>query len=293
MKLSEAIVAFLRQMRDVRLASPHTVDAYRRDLKSFIALSGEMPLSSVERRHVQDWLVAQHAEGRAPASLARRLSALRSLFDTAVRSGWCTVNPADGMKPPKRSERLPRTLPPEQTALLMQAGDAVSERRDAALLGVMYGCGLRVSEAVGLNLVDVDMHMAELRVHGKGGKERISPMAEGVCKLISDFLDERLGHADADEQALFLNRDGGRLSPRSVQRMLKKRALASGADSAVTPHRLRHSFATHLLSGGVDLRAIQELLGHASLSTTERYTHLDIDKLTGIYDQAHPRARKH
>ncbi|MDQ6973140.1 MAG: site-specific integrase, partial [Mariprofundaceae bacterium] len=119
MKLSEAIVAFLRQMRDVRLASPHTVDAYRRDLKSFIALSGEMALSSVERRHVQDWLVAQHAEGRAPASLARRLSALRSLFDTAVRSGWCTANPADGMKPPKRSQRLPRTLPPEQTALLM------------------------------------------------------------------------------------------------------------------------------------------------------------------------------
>lgn len=292
MQLSEAIVAFLRQMRDVRLASPHTVDAYRRDLKSFIAQSGEMPLCEVQRRHVQDWMVAQHVAGRAPASLARRLSALRSMFEAAVRAGWCTINPTDGMTPPKLPKRLPRTLSAEQTALLMQPTDAVSDLRDAALLAVMYGCGLRVSEAVGLNLVDVDMQSAELRVHGKGGKDRISPMAEGVCRLLGEYLERRLANADMHEQALFLNRTGGRLSPRSVQRMLKQRALATGADTAVTPHRLRHSFATHLLAGGVDMRAIQELLGHASLSTTERYTHLDIDKLTGIYDSTHPRARK-
>jgi len=292
MQLSEAIVAFLKQMRDVRLASPHTVDAYRRDLKNFIAQSGEMPLCDVQRRHVQDWMVAQHVAGRAPASLARRLSALRSMFDAAVRAGWCVINPTDGMTPPKLPKRLPRTLPAEQTALLMQPTDAVSDLRDAALLAVMYGCGLRVSEAVGLDLVDIDMQSAEIRVHGKGGKERISPMAEGVCRLVSDYLELRHANADMHEQALFLNRTGSRLSPRSVQRMLKQRALATGADTTVTPHRLRHSFATHLLAGGVDMRAIQELLGHASLSTTERYTHLDIDKLTGIYDSAHPRARK-
>jgi len=292
MRLSEAIVAFLRQMRDVRLASPHTVDAYRRDLKNFIARIGEMPLADVQRSHVQDWLVAQHAEGRSPASLARRLSALRSMFETAVRAGWCEANPTDGMSPPKKSRRLPRTLPAEQTAMLLQTTDAASELRDAALLAVMYGCGLRVSEAVGLDVVDVDMPSAELRVHGKGGKERIAPMAEGVCRLLGEYLEQRLSNPDLHEQAMFLNRTGGRLTTRSVQRMLKARALATGADPAVTPHRLRHSFATHLLAGGVDLRAIQELLGHASLSTTERYTHLDIDKLTGIYDATHPRARK-
>lgn len=293
MKLSEAIVAFLRQMRDVRLASAHTVDAYRRDLKSFIALTGEMPLADVRRSHVQDWLVAQHAAGRAPASLARRLSALRSMFDAAVRACWCEANPTDGMTPPKKARRLPRTLSPEQTTLLLHPTDAASELRDAALLAVMYGCGLRVSEAVGLDLADIDMPSAELRVRGKGGKERISPMAEGVGRLLGDYLQERLANPDMHVQALFLNRCGGRLTARSVQRMLKTRALATGADAAVTPHRLRHSFATHLLAGGVDLRAIQELLGHASLSTTERYTHLDIDKLTVIYDAAHPRARKH
>jgi len=292
MKLSEAIVAFLRQMRDVRLASPHTVDAYRRDLKSFIAQCGEMPLQDVQRRHVQDWMVAQHTAGRAPASLARRLSALRSMFNAAVHANWCVLNPVDGMTPPKQSRRLPRNLPPEQTALLMQPTDAASKLRDMALLAVLYGCGLRVSEAVGLNLDEIDMQSAELRVHGKGGKERIAPMADGVCRLLGEYLELRLTHADKQEQALFLNRLGQRLSARSVQRMLKKRALATGADTTVTPHRLRHSFATHLLAGGVDLRTIQELLGHASLSTTERYTHLDIDRLSGIYDASHPRARK-
>jgi integrase/recombinase XerC len=292
-QLSEAIVAFLRQMRDVRLASPHTVDAYRRDVKSFIAQCGEMSLCDVQRRHVQDWLVSQHVAGRAPASLTRRLSALRSMFDTALRAGWCTANPTDGMTPPKQSKRLPRTLSAEQTSLLMQSTDAASELRDMALLAVMYGCGLRVSEAVGLDMADVDMQSAEMRVHGKGGKERIAPMAEGVCRLLGEYLEQRLAHADIHAQALFLNRSGGRLTARSVQRMLKQRALATGADTAVTPHRLRHSFATHLLAGGVDLRAIQELLGHASLSTTERYTHLDIDRLSGIYDAAHPRAKKH
>jgi len=253
---------------------------------------GDIPLAAISRRKAQDWLVASHAAGLAPATLARRLSALRGFLDTAVRMGWCSMNAADGLAAPKQSKRLPRTLPPEQTSLLLQSTDAASESRDLALLAVMYGCGLRVSEAVGLNLADVDMGEAEMRVCGKGGKERVSPIPDGAHTLLSDYLGLRLAHADIRQQALFLNRLGGRLSTRGVQRMLKKRALATGADVSVTPHRLRHSFATHLLVGGVDLRAIQELLGHASLSTTERYTHLDIGKLAEIYDKAHPRARK-
>lgn len=292
MQLSEAISEYLRQLRDIRLASHHTVAAYRRDLKRFLAHCGDIPLSTISRRQVQDWLVAAHASGLAPASLARRLSALRSFLDTAVRMNWCAENAADGIAPPKQAKRLPRTLPPEQTTLLLQPTHAESESRDLALLAVMYGCGLRVSEVAGLNLADIDMGEAEMRVRGKGGKERVAPIPDGARTLLSNYLDQRMGHADINQQALFLNRSGNRLSVRGIQRMLKKRALATGADVSVTPHRLRHSFATDLLVGGVDLRAIQELLGHASLSTTERYTHLDINKLTGIYDKAHPRARK-
>lgn len=290
--LSEAIAEYLDRLADVRLASPHTVAAYRRDLHAFLAHCGDMPLARLERRHAQDWLVASHAAGLAPASLARRLSALRSFLDAAVRAGSCAQNAADGIAPPKQSSRLPRALPPEQTALLLQSTGAVMECRDLALLAVMYGCGLRVSEVVGLDLADVDMGAAELRVRGKGGKERVTPVPEGARQLLSIHLERRLAHVDAERQAMFLNRLGGRLSARGVQRMLKRRALATGADVSATPHRLRHSFATHLLAGGVDLRAIQELLGHASLSTTERYTHLDIGKLTEIYDATHPKARK-
>ncbi len=293
MQLSEAISEYLRQLRDIRLASRHTVLAYQRDLERFLVCCGDVPLSTIHRRQVQDWLVAAHASGLAPASLARRLSALRSFLDTAVRMNWCAENAADGIVPPKQAKRLPRTLPPEQTTLLLQPTHAESESRDLALLAVMYGCGLRVSEVAGMNLADIDMGEAEMRVRGKGGKERVIPIPDGARTLLSNYLDQRMGHADINQQALFLNRSGGRLSVRGIQRMLKKRALATGADVSVTPHRLRHSFATDLLVGGVDLRAIQELLGHASLSTTERYTHLDINKLTGIYDKAHPRARKH
>lgn len=291
MLFSGALDAFLTELRDVRRASPHTVDAYRRDLMRFLAACGDLPLADFGRGHVQDWLVAQHAEGLAAGTLARRLSALRGMFDAAVRHGWCAENPADGVSPPRQPRRLPRTLPPEQTQMLMRPGGNETNARDTALLAVMYGCGLRVSEAVGLDVADVDLRSFELRVHGKGGKTRIVPLAEGVARLLAGHL-RRRQEAEPDSGAVFLNRRGGRLSARSVQRMLKKRALAAGADTVVTPHRLRHSFATHLLAGGVDLRAIQELLGHASLATTERYTHLDIDKLTGIYDAAHPRARK-
>jgi integrase/recombinase XerC len=155
----------------------------------------------------------------------------------------------------------------------------------------LYGCGLRVSEVVGLNFDDVDLQALELRVFGKGRKERVVPVPERAGHLLRNYLSERQ-QISGNEKAVFLNKYHRRLSVRSVQRMLKERALETGVDVSVTPHRLRHSFATHLLAGGVDLRAIQELLGHASLATTERYTHLDIAKLTEVYDDAHPRAKR-
>jgi len=289
--LKAAIDRFLEQLADVRLASHHTIDSYRRDLTNFLKHCGDIELQQISRGQVQDWLVAAHARGLAPATLARRLSALSSFLDMAVEAGWCPVNVAAGMRPPKQPKRLPRNLPPEQTSQLLRATEMQNEARDLALLGVMYGCGLRVSETVGLNLNDVDLHACELRVFGKGRKERIVPIPAGVVALLRQYIEERPAQS-GDEQAVFLNRRGGRLTARSVQRMLKKRALETGADTSVTPHRLRHSFATHLLAGGVDLRAIQELLGHASLSTTERYTHLDIARLTEVYDSAHPRAKR-
>ncbi len=290
MTLAQAIDSFLRELADVRLASAHTVAAYRRDLLDFLRSSGLENLGDVRRQHVQNWLVKGHAEGLAASTLARRLSALSSFFDAAVRAGWCRSNVAAGVRPPKRPRSLPRTLPPEQTQALMQSAGGACEARDLALIAVMYGCGLRVSELVGLNLEDVDLQGRELRVFGKGRKERIVPLPEGAARLLAEYLALRI--ADASQRAVFLNRRGGRLTTRSVQRILKSRANQTGADLSVTPHRLRHSFATHLLAGGVDLRAIQELLGHASLGTTERYTHLDIARLTEVYDAAHPRANR-
>ncbi|TLS68572.1 tyrosine recombinase XerC [Mariprofundus erugo] len=287
---TEAVAAYLHEMTHVRLASTHTIAAYRRDLASFGKSCGPIGVDRINRAQIQDWLVSGHAAGLSAATLARRLSALSGFLDFAVTGGLCAANAAAGIRPPKKPARLPRTLPPEQTAALLQPEDGHHEQRDLALLAVMYGAGLRVSETVGLDLDAINLSSCELRVFGKGRKERMVPLPKGAAELLGHWLDERLLGPVRDPQAVFLNRFGERLSARSVQRMLKARALASGADTSVTPHRLRHSFATHLLAGGVDLRAIQELLGHASLGTTERYTHLDIARLTEVYDQTHPRA---
>lgn len=289
--LQQTVERFLGELADVRLASNHTVAAYRRDLSRFAAHCGDIPLAGVTRTQVQDWLVDGHAAGLKATTLARRLSALSSMFDAAVQAGLCRANVAAGVRPPKRPKRLPGTMPAEQTAALLKETGRTSEARNLALLAVMYGCGLRVSEVTGLNLNDVDLRAMELRVLGKGRKMRIVPLPETAARLLQQYIAER-GRLPGEEQAVFLNRSGKRLTTRSVQRMLKQRALLAGADMSVTPHRLRHSFATHLLAGGVDLRAIQELLGHASLATTERYTHLDIARLTEVYDDAHPRARR-
>ncbi|MDQ6992270.1 MAG: tyrosine recombinase XerC [Mariprofundus sp.] len=286
----QSVAAYLKELADVRLASHHTVAAYKRDLSAFGLHCKYLPLSQITRVHAQDWLVEGHAAKLAASTLARRLSALKGLLDYAVKTAICPLNVAATLRPPKQPARLPRTLPPEQTMALLQPTEAVYDQRDLALLAVMYGGGLRVSEAVGLNLFDIDLPSCELRVLGKGNKQRVVPLPQLAADLLSDWLDARQLGLVKDEQAVFLNRFGDRLSARSVQRMIKQRALLSGTDLSVTPHRLRHSFATHLLAGGVDLRAIQELLGHASLATTERYTHLDIVKLTEVYDKTHPRA---
>jgi len=291
--LSDTLARFLTLLRDVQQASPHTVAAYQRDIRQLISHQGDLPLASLKREHVEQWMIDAYGAGRSAATIARRLAAVRSMLDSAVQQGWCIANIAISIRPPKQSARLPRTLPPEQTARLTTERAAGEHdcwaARDAALIAVLYGCGLRVAECVGLNMDDINRQALELRVLGKGNKERIVPIAEGAWTIIDQWIEAR---PHAAQTALFLNQRGTRLGIRSVQRILKQRALECGADVSVTPHRLRHSFASHLLAGGVDLRAIQELLGHASLSTTERYAHLDINQITRIYDATHPRAHK-
>ncbi|PIQ34502.1 MAG: tyrosine recombinase [Zetaproteobacteria bacterium CG_4_9_14_3_um_filter_49_83] len=291
MKLSLLADKFLKQLEQVRMASQHTVSNYRRDILQLIEHAGKhVTLGELQRQHLQDWMVDGYAAGLSPATLARRLSAVRSMFEYARDQRWSDKNIADGMKPPKQAKRLPRSLPPEQTALLMQPSESRSEERDAMLVAMMYGCGLRVSEVVSLNIVDISLAAAEVRVLGKGRKERIVPIPSTVMQMLRNWFSES---QPGDLLApVFRNRFGSRLTTRSVQRMLKKRALELGADTSTTPHTLRHSFATHLLVGGMDLRAVQELLGHSSLATTERYTHLDMNVLTRDYDAAHPRARR-
>jgi len=285
--LSYAIDRYLRDLADVQLASKYTVASYRGDLEQFRQSQvTDVLLQNIQSVDIQNWLVASHSKGLSPATLARRLSAVRSFFSACVRMKMCDVNVADGIRVPKQKKYLPRVLPVEQAVVLLKTTTARSDVRDTALMAVLYGCGLRVSELVGLNICDVDLTAHELRVLGKGNKQRLVPIVTSVCLLLSEYMEQR----QAVGEAMFLNARSGRLTTRSVQRILKNRALALGVDISVSPHALRHSFATHLLIGGADLRAIQELLGHSSLAATERYTHLNIERIKEIYDEAHPRA---
>lgn len=256
--------------------------------------SNQLLITHISREMVQDWLVDGHSQGLAPATLARRLSALKSLFAFALRQKLCAENPAAGIRAPKLGKRLPKTLPQHQTQALLETTNRKFDARELALLAFLYGCGLRVSEVVGVNLNDLSLNfrqkIGEVRVLGKGNKERIVPLPEVAVELIESWLKAR-GNLLPKEDALFLNKFGKRLSVRSVQRMLKSRALETGADMSITPHKLRHSFATDMLSGGANLRTIQQFLGHASLATTEHYTHVTLPQLQQTYADTHPRAK--
>lgn len=298
----QACQAFADELKQVRLASSHTIDSYQRDLKLFLAFATRqtkqhqttLALADINRELIQDWLVSGHSQGLAPTTLARRLSSLKSLFAFAVRQKLCADNPAAGIRAPKLGKRLPKTLPQQQTQALLKNTNRTFDERELALLALLYGCGLRVSEVVGVNLSDLSINfksrVGEVRVLGKGNKERIVPLPEQAVLLIASWLNVR-GNFLPREDALFVNRFGKRLSVRSVQRMLKSRAMETGADLSITPHKLRHSFATDMLAGGANLRTIQQFLGHASLATTEHYTHVTLPQLQQTYAKAHPRAK--
>ena len=284
-----------------RRASAHTRKAYRIDLAQYaahLAAAGQGIVPSSPAL-VRGFLAAAAAEASA-TSLARKLSAIRSLYRFLVREGLAPGNPARVVASPKRPKRLPEVLPEDEVAALVEAPQLAEPLalRDRAFLELLYASGLRVAELVGLDLAELDLAQGLVRVLGKRRKERIVPVGGPAREALARYLDEARpvlaagrDHAAARD-AFFLNYRGGRLSARSVARRLSRWVLASGLPRHVHPHVLRHCFATHLLGNGADLRGIQELLGHASLSTTQRYTHVDWKRLAAVYDAAHPRARK-
>ncbi len=292
------VIGFLRHLEVVRAATPHTLSAYAGDLRAFSAYLKQQGtgLLAATHLHVRGFLGVQ-AVDHAATSRARRLAALKAFYGYLVRRKVLELNPAGRTKTPKLPQRLPRAVPIDETFALMDAPDLdrVLGLRDKAILEVLYGGGLRVSELTGLNLESVDRSNGVVRVLGKGNKERLCPLNPTALEAIDLWIARRGEllarlHKGQDRVALFLNHRGGRLTTRSVGRHLDAYVAKLGLERKLSPHALRHSFATHLLAGGADIRVIQELLGHASLSTTQRYTHVGFEQLQQVYDKAHPRA---
>ncbi len=305
-ELGERIERFADYLEHERRSSKHTVLAYRRDLTGLLEflrgrLEREPLLSDVSRLTLRGWL-GTVGENLAPASIARKLSSVRALFVFLGRSGDSRENPAALLQSPKLSRNLPLVLRPEAAAEVLEVtlesplGTEVEKLRDRALLELLYGSGLRVSELCALDLEAIDARGAEVRVLGKGRKERIVPLSGKALEALNAYLPRRseLRHpktGDFDAKALLLTRRGKRLGVRRVQALVQRYGALGAGRPDLHPHALRHSCATHLLEGGADLRVIQELLGHSSLSTTQRYTHVSLDQLLTVYDKAHPLAR--
>ncbi len=290
--LVEQFAEYLRATRD---ASPHTLKGYLGDLAQFCEyLEGRrIALERVDPLAVRGFLASVHARTKA-TTRARKLASVRAFFAFLYKRGIVAQNPARLVTSPKKPKSLPKVVPVDDVLALLEAPSCadVLGLRDRAVLEVLYGGGVRVSELCGLSIGDWDRQANVIRVLGKGRKERIVPLGRKARAALDAWLARRDERASrGDERALFVNQRGGRLGVRSIGRLIDKHALACALDRHVHPHALRHSFATHLLDGGADLRAIQELLGHASLSTTQGYTAVSWDRLQAVYDKAHPRAR--
>ena len=296
--MEELIVRFGKHLSVERNLSEHTLRAYLQDLEAFrvflregLKWEGEGLVGRVDNLVLRHYLALLHKKNRK-STIGRKLAALRTFFRFLVREGIIDHNPGDLVATPRQEKYLPKTLSVDEAYALMENGRSLDllALRDRAIVELFYSCGLRVGELTSLNVGGVDLRAAVVRVVGKGRKERLVPVGRKAREALNAYLDAR-GNP-GDEEALFLNHRGGRLTPRSVERNLKKQLLQAGILKDATPHALRHSFATHLLDGGADLRAIQELLGHASLSTTQKYTQVSVDHLMNVYDKAHPRSRK-
>jgi integrase/recombinase XerC len=314
--MQSCIQAFLDFLKAERNASVNTIAAYSRDLSEFAAMLGPgRDIQAVTSREARAWLGSLVKKGAGRATVARKLAALRSLFRFLAREGLVAKNPVSTLHSIKLDKALPAYLSVDEAFRLVETGDGGGFRalRDRAILELLYSAGLRVSELCGLDLGSICLSPEMARVRGKGNKERVTPFGEKAAAAIRAYLPARLAlmerlrgrlqgppglmssHAgmtacQGEGEALFISQRGARLTPRSIERLVERRRLETGINTPVTPHTFRHSMATHLLERGADLRSIQEMLGHASLATTERYTHLDIARLTELYQKAHPRA---
>jgi len=306
----EWLARFRRYLASERRLSAHTDVGYARDLNALMKFSDRMGLadwSALDSQHVRTFAAHSHAAGLSPRSIQRRLSAVRSFYEFllreapgecargkhARRSGRVLANPALEVRAPKAARRLPQTLDADQMARLLEipAGGALTAR-DRALMELLYSSGLRLAELVSLDLADIDLKDRTVRVLGKGRKSRIVPVGRLALAALRAWLKERAALAPATEAALFVGRGGRRLGPRAIQSRVDYWAKRQGLGVHVHPHLFRHSFASHLLESGGELRGVQELLGHADISSTQIYTHLDFQHLARIYDAAHPRARR-
>jgi integrase/recombinase XerC len=292
------IDAFLTELTAARGVSPHTSRAYRADLAEFAAFCARHAIEdprAITSRTLRAFLAALEERSLSRASVQRKLSAVRSWLRFLLRRGEIEANPAAALRQRRASRRLPSVLSEAEIATLLAAPDPGSPigRRDRALLEVLYSAGTRASETVGLDKRDLDLRRGVARVLGKGGKERLAAIGSHAALALREYLDDpaRPRPSTQAREAVFLNARGGRLTTRSLERVLDRHVLAAGIHRRATPHTLRHSFATHLLDRGADLRAVQELLGHAHLVTTQIYTHVSIERLRTIYERAHPRAQ--
>jgi tyrosine recombinase XerC len=314
--LKDATREFLQFLKLNRNASPHTVRAYDTDLTQFVEFLGardrtrpsRVPVTALDADGVRGFLESLHERGISRASAARRLAALRTFARYLVREGRLPDDPTQLVGSPRREQTLPNHLDLEQVDQVLGTPDLTrpAGRRDRAILELFYASGLRLSELVGLDIEDVNLSGRVVRVRGKGGKERLVPFnhstAEALKAMLQDMRSAPAASAPSrraspspharQRHPVFLNQRGGRLTTRSVDRLVRRAARAASVPGGLSPHALRHTFATHLLQAGADLRAIQELLGHVRLSTTQRYTHLDVGRLLDVYRASHPRARK-
>lgn len=287
--IKEAVAAYLARARGERALSPHTVEAYRRDLAQFVEFCGRQDIrniNDISRRLYRRFLANLNSRGYAASSTARKASAVRAFLDDSVRRGLIRANPAEGVAQPKRPLNLPKAIPAGPLGELLDAieGDSPLDLRDRAMLEMLYATGVRVGELAGLTVNDVD-DSTFVRVKGKGEKERVVPLSRQARRAVSTWIDEgRVAIATSDSgDALWLGARGGALDARGIRRVVKRRI-------GTFPHALRHSFATHLLEGGADLRTVQELLGHVDLATTQLYTSVTRGHLKATYDRSHPRA---
>jgi len=298
--MHQEVDRFLEYIQAMRNSSEHTVRAYAGDIAHFIAFLEEQELSTdprtIDARILRRYLARLQRQGCAKTTSARKLASIRAFFKYLLRKGLIDVSPTMGLSSPRLDRRLPKFLRPDQIEALMTRPDRSEPlgKRDAAILEVLYATGVRVSELSGMNLNNLDLNSGEVRVLGKGSKERIVLLGRAAQEALGEYLNlgrgQLLSSGKNGDDALFLNKDGGRLSVRSVRRRLDKYFAEVSDEMKISPHVIRHTFATHMLENGADLRSIQELLGHASVSTTQIYTHVSRERLKQVYDSAHPRA---